>query len=45
LAEFAGQWLNVGASEADFNQDNKVNLRDWTRIAKNWLSKAIWYNE
>jgi protocatechuate 3,4-dioxygenase beta subunit len=45
LAEFAGQWLNLGASEADFNQDNEVNLCDWTRIAENWLSKAIWYHE
>jgi hypothetical protein len=45
LAEFAGQWLNSGASEADFNQDNEVNFYDWTRIAENWPSKAIWYHE
>ncbi len=45
VAEFAEQWLNSGASEADFNQDNKVNFSDWVRIAGNWMRRAIWLNE
>ena len=45
VAEFAGQWLNSGASEADFNQDNRVNFSDWVRIAENWMSRAIWLHE
>jgi protocatechuate 3,4-dioxygenase beta subunit len=45
LAEFAAQWLHSGTSEADFNQDNEVNLDDWSPITENWLTKAIWYHE
>jgi hypothetical protein len=45
VAEFAQQWLDLGGSEADFNQDSRVNFRDWARLAENWLSKAIWYQE
>jgi len=45
VAEFAEQWLNSGASEADFNQDNRVNFSDWVRIAENWMSRAIWLHE
>jgi hypothetical protein len=45
VAEFAGQWLNTGANEANFNQDNSVDFRDWTLIAENWQDKAIWLNE
>jgi hypothetical protein len=45
VAEFCETWLESGSSEADFNQDNKVNFSDWARMAENWLSKAIWYQE
>jgi hypothetical protein len=45
VAEFSGMWLESGLSEADFNQDSKVNFNDWKRMAENWQNKAIWYQE
>jgi hypothetical protein len=45
VAEFCRTWLADDLPDGDFNQDNIVNFRDWVRIAENWLSKAIWYQE
>jgi len=45
VLEFSNTWLQSGSSEADFNQDSRVNFKDWVRMAENWQSKAIWYSE
>jgi hypothetical protein len=45
VAEFSQVWLQNGSSEADFNQDSRVNFSDWVRMAENWQNEAIWYYE
>ncbi|MDD5063899.1 MAG: carboxypeptidase regulatory-like domain-containing protein [Phycisphaerae bacterium] len=45
FAELANQWLRSGSLEADFTEDSIVDFADLSRIAENWLSKAIWYQE
>jgi hypothetical protein len=45
IAEFCGMWLENGPSEGNFNQDSRVNFDDWTWLAENWMSRAIWLHE
>jgi len=45
LRELANEWLQADLLESDFNQDANVNLRDFARLAENWLWRAVWYSE
>ena len=43
FAEFAGQWLQAGPLEANFDQQGDVDFADFARFAKLWLWQASWY--
>lgn len=40
---FAGQWMQSGSLDANFDQEGEVDLADLIRITENWLWHNIWY--
>jgi len=40
---FAGQWMQSGSLDANFDQQGKVDFADLIRITENWLWHNIWY--
>lgn len=45
MAVFAGQWLNSGPVDSNFDQQGNVDLADFSRVADNWYWQAIWRAE